>query len=217
MKFILGTKGKMLTVFTDDGRAFAATVIVATPAVVTQVKTKEKEGYNAVQIGAGDTKEKRVNKAQLGHAKGRALKYFRELRPRSGELPAVEVGAVVDLSAFAVGDKVTVVATSKGRGFQGVVKRHGFHGGPRSHGQKHSERSPGSIGGGGGRAGGRVAKGMRMAGRMGSDRVTVRNLSVLQVHPATNEIVISGAVPGRAGTLVEIRGANPSTEPQGKK
>lgn len=206
MKFILGTKAKMVTVFTDEGRAFAATVVKAAPVTVTQIKTKEKEGYNAVQVGAFETKDKRVNKAQLGHAKGKALKVFRELRPRDGELPAAELGTTIDLSAFAVGDKVTVVSTSKSKGFQGVVKRHGFHGGPRSHGQKHSERAPGSIGGGGGRAGGRVAKGMRMAGRMGGDRVSVRNLKVLQVHPETNELVISGAIPGRPGTVVEIRG-----------
>jgi large subunit ribosomal protein L3 len=223
MKFILGTKAKMVTVFTDEGRAFAATIVKAAPVVVTQLKTKEKEGYNAVQVGAFETKHTRVNKAQLGHAKAaqsgvdesqrKALKVFRELRPRaatggagSGELPAVEMGATVDVSAFAVGDKVTVVATSKSKGFQGVIKRHGFHGGPRTHGQKHSERSPGSIGGGGGRAGGRVAKGMRMAGRMGGDRVSVRNLKVLQVLPETNELVISGAIPGRAGTVVEVRG-----------
>lgn len=206
-KFILGTKGKMTTVYTEDGRAFAATVVMAGPAVVTQIKTLEKEGYTAVQIGYGETKENRVNKAQLGHAKGKALKHFREVRAFDGKLPAgVEVGAAVDVSAFTEGEKVTVTAVSKGKGFQGVVKRHGFHGGPRSHGQKHSERSPGSIGGGGGRAGGRVAKGMRMAGRMGSDQVTVRNLRVLQVSPETNEIVISGAIPGRPGTLVEIRG-----------
>ena len=206
----------MLTVFTDEGRAFAATIINATPNVVTQLKTPEKDGYTAVQIGAIETKEKRVNKAQLGHAKGKALKHFREINLKGGA-PDVEVGAAVDVSVFAVGEKVEVSAISKGRGFQGVVKRHGFHGGPRSHGQKHSERSPGSIGGSGGRAGGRVAKGMRMAGRMGSDRVTVRNLAVLQVLPETNELVIAGAVPGRNGTLVEIRGGNPSTEPQGKK
>lgn len=205
MKFILGTKGKMLTVFTDDGRAFAATVINATPNVVTQVKTKEKEGYSAVQLGAVATKEKRVNKAQLGHAKGKALKHFRELNLK-GAAADVEVGAAVDVSVFAVGDKVEVSATSKGKGFAGVVKRHGFHGGPRSHGQKHSERAPGSIGGSGGRAGGRVAKGMRMAGRMGSDRVTVRNLSILQVLPETNELVIAGAIPGVRGALVEVRG-----------
>jgi large subunit ribosomal protein L3 len=214
MKFILGTKGKMTTVYTAEGMAFAATVITATPNIVTQVKTAEKEGYAALQVGALQTHDKRVNKAQFGHAKGKALKVFREMRPRpatrGGEVDTnfPELGSSIDVSTFAVGDKVTVSAISKGRGFQGVVKRHGFHGGPRSHGQKHSERSPGSIGGGGGRAGGRVAKGMRMAGRMGQDRVSVRNLSVLQVHPETNELVISGAVPGRKGTLVEIRGTS---------
>ncbi len=203
MKFILGTKGKMTTVYTAEGLAYAATVIIATPNTVTQLKTKDKEGYNAVQLGAVEKKPTRVNKPQIGHAKGKALAHFKEMRQFSGELPeGVEVGATVDVSAFAEGDKVEVSAITKGRGFQGVVKRHGFHGGPRSHGQKHSERSPGS----GGRAGGRVAKGMRMAGRMGQDRVTVRNLKVLQVLPETNEIVISGAVPGRRGTLVEIKG-----------
>ena len=156
--------------------------------MVTQIKTAEgKEKYNAVQIGALEKKESRVNKPQVGHAKmigkGKALSAFRELRQRDGKLPEAELGASIDVSVFAQGDKVTVSAVSKGRGFQGVVKRHGFHGGPRSHGQKHSERSPGSIGGSGGRAGGRVAKGMRMAGRMGQERVTVRNLAVLQVLP----------------------------------
>jgi large subunit ribosomal protein L3 len=219
MKFILGTKGRMTTVFTDEGRAYAATAVIAAPNTVTQIKSKEKDGYTAVQVGAVEAKEKHVNKAQIGHAKGKALRYFREARPSAalgtGDLP--EVGATVDVSVFAVGDKVTVSAISKGKGFAGVVKRHGFHGGPRSHGQKHSERSPGSIGGSGGRAGGRVAKGMRMAGRLGSDRVTVKNLSVLQVHPATGEIVISGAIPGRVGTVVEIRGTDtPSAKSQGK-
>ncbi|MDE2071220.1 MAG: 50S ribosomal protein L3 [Patescibacteria group bacterium] len=207
MKFILGQKGKMLTVFTDDGRAFAATVVVAAPNTVTQIKSKEKDGYAAVQLGALEGKEKHMRKPQLGHAKGKALRAFAEFRPRSGTpVEGVELGVAIDVSAFAAGDKVTVSAISKGKGFAGVVKRHGFHGGPRSHGQKHSERSPGSIGGGGGRAGGRVAKGMRMAGRMGSDRVSVRNLSILQVHPETNELVISGAIPGKRGTLVEVRG-----------
>lgn len=202
MKFILGTKGRMLTVFDLEGRAFAATVINATPNTVTQLKTVEKDGYQAVQMGAVETKPARVRKPQLGHAKGKALKFFKELRTTE----APEVGSTVDVTAFAVGDKVEVCAISKGKGFAGVVKRHGFHGGPRSHGQKHSERAPGSIGGSGGRAGGRVAKGMRMAGRMGSERVTVRNLSILQVLPETGELVISGAVPGRRGALVEVRG-----------
>jgi large subunit ribosomal protein L3 len=208
MKFILGTKGKMLTVFNDDGRAFAATVVNVTPNVVTQVKTADKDGYHAVQVGALEAKKAtRVNKAQVGHAKGKALTAFREFKAfRGGAIEGVEMGQVIDVSAFAAGDTVTVTATSKGKGFQGVVKRHGFHGGPRTHGQKHSERAPGSIGGGGGRAGGRVAKGMRMAGRMGQDRVTVRNLAVLQILPETNEIVIAGAIPGKKGGLVEIKG-----------
>ena len=144
----------------------------------------------------------------VAEADRKNFKVFREVRERSGELAKDAVlGGAIDISMFAPGDKIEVSAISKGKGFQGVIKRHGFHGGPRSHGQKHSERSPGSIGGSGGRAGGRVAKGMKMAGRMGSDRVTVRGLSILQVHPETNEIVISGAIPGRRGTLVEIREA----------
>lgn len=110
-----------------------------------------------------------------------------------------------DLAKLGEGDNITVSGISKGKGFQGVVKRHGFHGGPRSHGQKHSEREPGSIGGSGGRAGGRVAKGMRMAGRMGGERVTVKNLRIVKIFPEANEVYISGAVPGRRGTKVEIR------------
>src|SRR5262249_21329309 len=129
MKFILGTKGPMTTVFTDEGRAYAATVISVQANVVTQIKTSEKEGYSAVQIGAIEGKEKNVNKAQIGHAKGKMLKHFRELNLKGGAAD-VEVGAAVDVSTFTVGDKVTVTATSKGKGFQGVVKRHGFHGGP---------------------------------------------------------------------------------------
>ena len=205
MKFILGTKGAMTTIFDEEGIARAATIINATPSVVTQIKTAEKEGYSAVQIGFGEAKAERINKPQVGHAKGKALKHFRELNLKGGAAD-VEVGATVDVSAFVPGDKVTISSVSKGKGFAGVVKRHRFKGGPRSHGQKHSERAPGSIGGSGGRAGGRVAKGMRMAGRMGSDRTTVRNVSVLQVLPETNELVLMGGIPGRRGTLVEIRG-----------
>ncbi len=206
MKFILGTKQNMLTVYTEDGRAHAATIVVVEPAVVTQIKTKEKDGYAAVQLGSGSTKESRVNKAQLGHTKGKALKHFRELRLKDGAAADLEVGAAVDVSSFATGDTVEVSAISKGKGFQGVVKRHGFRGGQRTHGQKHSEREPGSIGGSGGRAGGRVAKGIRMAGRMGGERVTVKNLTVLQAIPETGELVLKGAIPGRRGTLVEVRG-----------
>ncbi len=201
MKFILGTKGKMTQVFNEAGEVSAATIIYAAPMTVTQVKTQEKDGYAGVQVGMGTRKPKNISKAVLGHTKGMAYQHIREYR--NGE--AAELGSKIELSIFVPGDVVEVSSTSKGKGFQGVVKRHGFKGGPRSHGQKNKERAPGSIGGGG-RAGGRVVKGMRMAGRMGGDRITVRNLKVLQVDPSTNTLLISGAVPGRPGTLVEIRG-----------
>ena len=196
MKFMLGTKGKMTQVFDDKGVVSPATMIVAGPLVATQVKTEDTDGYATVQFGFGAKKESRVNKAQTG----KPFRYFREFAAEG-----VESGASVDVSTFAPGDLVSVSAISKGKGFQGVVKRHGFHGGPRSHGQKNKERAPGSIGGGA-RAGGHVAKNMRMAGRMGGDRVTVKNLRVLQIDVATNTLLLSGAVPGRPGTLVEIRG-----------
>ena len=197
MKFMLGTKGRMTQIFDESGIVHAATVVNAGPLVVTQVKTKENDGYAAVQMGYGVQKESRVNKPQRAHP----FKHYREHTSDT----TLESGAVIDISLFAPGDVVSVSALSKAKGFQGVVKRHGFHGGPRSHGQKNKERAPGSIGGGG-RAGGRVIKGMRMAGRMGGVRVTVKNLKVLQVDPATHTLVISGAVPGKPGTLVEVRG-----------
>ena len=187
----------MTQVFDEKGVVHAATIITAGPLTVTQVKGKEKDGYESAQFGFLAKKESRVNGAQAW----KAFQYLREF-PVDGAAP--EVGQIIDVSVFAVGDVIEVSAISKGKGFQGVVKRHGFHGGPRSHGQKNKERAPGSIGGGG-RAGGRVVKGMRMAGRMGGDRITVRNLKVLQVDKDTNTLLISGAVPGRPGTLVEIR------------
>ncbi len=201
MKFILATKENMIRVFADDGRAYAGTILNVAPVTVTQVKTETgKDGYAAVQVGMGSRKTKNVSKAVLGHTDGKGFEALREFRGAEG----VEEGAVIDVSTFAVGDVVRVSGLSKGKGFSGVVKRHGFHGGPRSHGQKHTERSPGSIGGSGGRAGGRVVKGKKMAGRMGTDRVTVTNLKVLAVDAKAGHIVISGAVPGRRGTLLEV-------------
>jgi len=202
-KFLLGTKGKMTQVFDEAGDVHAATIVHAAPMTVTQVKTTETDGYAAVQVGMGTRKAKNVSKAVLGHTKGTAYQYLREFR--TTETSNLEPRTSIELAVFAPGDIVEVSAISKGKGFQGVVKRHGFKGGPRSHGQKNKERAPGSIGGGG-RAGGRVVKGMRMAGRMGGDRVTVKNLRVLQVDAATNTMLISGAIPGHPGTLVEIRG-----------
>mgnify|MGYP001571631656 CR=1 FL=1 len=187
----------MLQIFTDDGEVRPATLVEVGPAVVVQVKTEEKDGYNAVQLGYGSKNPKHIKKPQ----KGKPFKWLREFRVDGAD--SFKVGDVIDSGVFKDGDKIKVSALSKGKGFQGVVKRHGFHGGPRTHGQKHSEREPGSIGGGG-RAGGRVAKGMRMAGRTGGQRVAVRGLEILKTDPQNNAILISGAVPGRRGTLVEI-------------
>lgn len=206
MKTILGTKVKMTQVFDEKGVVHPATVIQAGPVVVTQVKTKATDGYNAIQVGFGTRSEKNLSKAVKGHFKDLGnFRYVREFRIE-GEMPEVKVGDTYEAGIFATGDLVKIVSVSKGRGFQGGVKRHGFHGGPRTHGQKHSEREVGSIGGSGGRAGGRVAKGMRMAGRMGSDRVTLKNVTVVGVNPETAEIYVRGAVAGRRGTLVEIQG-----------
>lgn len=203
MKFLLATKDRMTQIFDDQGRVWAGTVLKSAPMTVTQVKTTEgKDGYNAVQVGYGEQKESRVSKSVLGHGKGKAFKAIREFRLE--EVPAEELGSIIDINTLAVGDVVTVAGNTKGRGFAGVVKRHGFHGGRRSHGQKHSEREAGSIGGGPGRAGGRVVKNMRMAGRMGNERVTVKNLKVLHIDATKGEIIISGAIPGARGTLVEV-------------
>jgi large subunit ribosomal protein L3 len=206
MKFILAKKEGMTRVFGKDGRARAGTILLADSVTVTAVKTKEgKDKYSAVQVGMGVRKTKNISKAVLGHTNGKGYSAIREFRlPASAEAMAGEVGNEISADIFAVGDTVRVSGLSKGKGFAGVVKRHGFHGGPRSHGQKHTERSPGSIGGSSGRAGGRVAKGMKMAGRMGVDRVTVTNLKVLAVDAKAGEIIVSGAVPGRRGTLLEV-------------
>ncbi len=204
MKFILGTKEHMTQVFDTDGVAHPVTILRVTPAKVTQVKTKEKDGYEALQIASGEQKAHRVNKAQTGHLGG-AYKNVMEFRVRTGvkeELPALEKNATFDASIFEKGDVVNVSAISKGKGFQGVVKRHGFRGGPGSHGMKHTLRTPGSIGATGAQ---RVFKGLRMAGRMGGDRITVKNLKVIAVNATENIILVRGAVPGRRGTLVEVR------------
>lgn len=206
MKFIVGTKERMTQVFDENGVAHPATVLRVPPAVVTQVKSVEKDGYEAMKIASGEQKEHRVGKALRGQFGGpkKHVKEFRARASKSEMLEVLEQGHTLDVSVFAPGDVIAVSAISKGKGFQGVVKRHGFAGDKASHGRKHSARTPGSIGGGG-RAGGRVIKGMRMAGRMGSDRVTVKNLKVLQVNKDENILVIRGAVPGRTGTLVEVR------------
>lgn len=202
MKFLLGTKVNMTQIFDEKGIVHPATVIKTGPMTVTQVKTVEKDGYNAVQIGFGTRAAKNINKALKGHMK--EGNYMHLVEFRTGDAPAYKVGDTVPVTLVA-GDLVTTSSISKGKGFQGGVKRHGFKGGPRSHGQKHSEREPGSLGGGG-RDGGRVAKGKRMAGRMGGDVITSKGLTVVGVNAEANEIYIRGAVAGRRRTLVEILG-----------
>ncbi len=203
MKFILGTKGRMTQIFTEDGEAIPGTVVMAGPVVVTQVKGKDtKDGYGAVQVGYGARRASLLSKAVAGHLKGQSFSTVKEFR--TDEVGDLAVGSEIKADIFAPGDEVEVAGTSKGKGFAGVVKRYNFKGGRRSHGQKHSERERGSSGGGPGRAGGRVALGMRMAGRMGTDRVTVKNLKVLAVDAASGQIIISGAIPGAPGSLVEI-------------
>ncbi|AKM83737.1 50S ribosomal protein L3 [Candidatus Campbellbacteria bacterium RIFCSPLOWO2_01_FULL_34_15] len=198
MKFILGTKEKMTQTFDKEGVVYPVTVINAGPIVVTQIKDLDKDGYEAIQIGYGERHSKNINKPLKGHLKDLGnFKYIKEFE-KFGDL---KLGDKIDVSSFAEGDSITISSISKGKGFQGVVKRHGFKGGPRTHGQKHSERKPGSIGAGGIQ---RVFKGLRMAGRMGSDRITVKNLKVVQVDKKNNILLVRGAVPGRKGTLVEI-------------
>jgi len=204
MKFILGTKEHMTQVFDAEGVAHPATILRAAPHTVTQLRTKDVDGYEAIQIGTVDQKKQRLNKAELGHS-GNPYKHVLEFRPREIHKETVagfEKGKGFDVSTFAVGDTIVVSGISKGKGFQGVVKRYNFRGGPGSHGMKNTLRTPGSIGATGPQ---RVFKGTRMAGRMGSDRVTVKNLTVLAVDAAENILLVSGAVPGRRGTLVEVR------------
>lgn len=191
----------MTQIFDASGNTVPVTAISVRTNIVTDIKTQTRDGYEAVQIGEGSRNPSRINKAQKGHFKD--LGSFASLKEIRVENPTMKVGDNILISQFIPGDMVTVSAISKGKGFQGVVKRHGFGGGPRSHGQKHSEREPGSIGGG---LRTHVPVGMRMAGRMGSDRITVKNLRVVNIDQDENIIYLSGAVPGRRGTLVEIVG-----------
>jgi len=199
MKFIFGTKLGMSQVFNKEGQVIPVTLIEAGPCLVTQVKTKEKDGYQAVQIGFGQ--KKKLTKPLLGHLK--KLGQFRWLREFRVEKPEFKLGDVISVDIFKEGDKVKVSGLSKGKGFAGVVKRYGFKGGPASHGTKHTLRAPGSIGSSFPE---RVWKGRKMAGRMGTERVTTKNLEVAKVDKENNLLAIKGAIPGRKGTLVEVQG-----------
>ncbi len=196
---IIGKKLGMGQVFADDGKAEAVTAIEAGPCIVTQIKTTAKEGYNAAQLGFGLAK--RLNSPQKGHLKKLGpFKHLREFRVDDTE--AIKVGTMVDASLFKEGDLVDITGISKGKGFAGVVKRHGFAGGPKTHGQSDRHRAPGSIGAT--TSPGRVLKGMRMAGHMGSSRVTARHLKVYKADPERNLLLVKGTVPGARNGLLLI-------------
>lgn len=215
MPFILGKKLKMSQIWKND-KVIPVTLIQAGPVTVTQLKTKEKDGYEAVQVGFGHAKK--LNKPQLGHVaklktpasaeasagkqntnvKTFSPRYLKEFKTDS----QYNLGDEIDLSLFKEGDRVKVSGLNKGRGFQGVVKRHGFHGGPKTHGQKNRHRAPGSIGA---TAPQRIMPGRKMAGRMGGARTTVKNLEIAGIDKEKNILLIKGAVPGNKGVLLEIR------------
>lgn len=207
---ILGRKIGMTQVFTAKGETVPVTVIQAGPCVVTQVRTKNSDGYEAVQIGFGEIKPKRVTKPEQGHLKGagRLVRHLRELP--SSDLSSHTVGDVVNVDIFTAGEKVDIAGTSKGRGFTGVVKRHGFRGGPSTHGQSDRHRAPGSIGSG--TTPGRVWKGMRMAGRMGNERVTVQNLEIVEVDVERHLLLVKGSVPGAKNGLLMVQRAKKATK-----
>ncbi|MCX6702861.1 MAG: 50S ribosomal protein L3 [Candidatus Wolfebacteria bacterium] len=198
MPFIIGKKLKMSQIWKEE-KVIPVTPIFVSKMVITQVKTKEKDGYEAAQAGFDETKKK-LKKPQTGHLKSAGN--FRKLKEFKSAGTDIKVGDELTLDQFKEGEKVKVSGLSKGRGFQGVVKRHGFHGGPKSHGQKDKHRSPGSIGA---TAPQRVMPGRKMAGRMGQERTTIKNLVIANIDKEKNIIYLRGAVPGMRGAFVEIK------------
>ncbi|MCX6789242.1 MAG: 50S ribosomal protein L3 [Candidatus Gribaldobacteria bacterium] len=199
MPYILGKKIEMTQVF-ENGKVVPVTLVEAEPCVITQIKTKEIDGYEAVQLGSEKKKAIRVKKSE----KGKEYKYLREFRVAfASEASAPKIGGQIDLSAFQVGSKVRVSGISKGKGFQGAVKRWGFHGRNATHGVKHEHRTLGSVGS---TDAARVFPGKKMPGRMGGERTSVKNLVIMKIDIENNILVVKGAVPGRRGTLIEIRG-----------
>lgn len=204
MKGLIGRKLGMTSVFTEDGSSVPCTLIEAGPCYVTAVKTKENDGYTAVQLGIVERKEKRLAKAQVQNFKKKnlpVLRFLKEVRDYENA-EELKVGDILKADVFKEGDTVKVTATSKGKGFQGVIKRHGFGGGSVTHGQSDRLRAPGSIGASSYPS--RVFKGQRMAGRTGGDKISVRNLKIVKVIPESNLLLIKGAVPGAISGIVEI-------------
>ena len=202
LRGFLGKKIGMTQLFAENGSVIPVTLIEAGPCVVTQVKTKGSDGYEAVQLGFGDVK--RPNKPMQGHFRpSRASRYLREVK--ADDPAEFSVGQTVSLDIFTEGEKVDVIGRSKGRGFAGTMKRHGFGGGPRTHGQSDRARAPGSIGGG--TTPGKVFKGLKMAGHMGNRRITVKGLEIVKVDTDRNILAVKGGIPGAPNSLVQIRRA----------
>ena len=201
-KGILGKKLGMTGVFTTEGKHIPATVIEAGPCVVTQIKSKDTDGYDALQLGFGGKRTSRVNKPMQGHFKKSGDQCFRYLKEFSVENPAdYSIGQELTVELFKVGERVDVVGTSKGRGFSGVIKRHGFHRGPMTHGSRNVRR-PGSVGCSAWPA--KIIKGKKMPGQYGNDRKTIRNLEIVDIRTADNLILVKGAIPGAESGLVSV-------------
>ena len=199
MKFLLGKKLVMSQIFEGDGKVAPVTLIEAGPCYVAQIKTKlSKDGYGAIQIGFGDLKENKIKKTQ----KNKPYRYLREFKGNI-DITKYKIGDKIDVSIFQPNEKVSISGISKGKGFAGVIKRWHFKSKPATHGQKHEERAMGSVGS---RFPQRVIKGKKMPGRMGYERVTVKNLKIVKVDKENNILAVKGAIPGRRGTLLEIRG-----------
>lgn len=205
MKGILGKKVGMTQIYDDNGQLIPVTVIEAGPCFVTQIKTKESDGYDAVQIGYDEVPPRKLTRPQIGHLRKADAPNLRFLREFPSDPKNLELGQRIDVSAFSRGDYVDVTGTSKGKGFAGVIKRHGFSRQRKTHGQSDRERAPGSLGAG--TTPGRTFKGKRMAGRMGHKKVTVQNLQVVLIDPERNMMAIKGAIPGATGGMVVIRAA----------
>jgi len=200
LRGFLGKKIGMSQVFRDNGELVPVTVIQAGPCAITQIKSEDTDGYNAVQLGFGATKK--LNKPERGHLKNsEPVKHLREVK--ADNLQDYSVGQQISVDIFDVGEKIDIIGTTKGRGFAGSMKRHGFGGGPRTHGQSDRSRAPGSIGGG--TTPGKVYKGMKMAGHMGNEQVTVKNLEIVQIDQDRNLLVVKGGVPGAPNGLLVIR------------
>lgn len=206
LKGLIGRKIGMTQIFDESGRAIPVTLLEAGPCFVSQIKNAETDGYSAVQLAFGETKPKRLSKAELGHLKTNNLPPVRVLREfRTKKIEDVNPGDELKASVFAAGEYVDVIGTSKGKGFAGAMKRHGFHGGPATHGQSDRQRSPGSSGSG--TTPGRVYKGKRRPGHMGDVQVTSSHIRIAMVDPERNLIAVQGSVPGAKGGTVVIKEA----------